>query len=469
MATLSVNFGKLDGVIRDLDTIVNDYTDRIDLLSDIKSSIDGTENEFGYLNSASFQISQKISELSDYKNDVSTFRDRVENFRETAYDEESGLASRLTTDSEAFMDAMGITPEYEKSTLQKLWEGFCEGVESIFNAVAEFTIGVIEWVEENWDTIKQALVVVGEILIAAAAITTFILTLPASGVIGVLTAIGAGWAAFKATTDVVCDSAALGYYLSGDEEKGKEMADYDARDLFHDAGEFLNEKTGLEFFDEITDVTYFGLDAIETIFSVDKTGWGDAGRLIDNVSNAGTMIKDFGEKGLWALLDIKDFSGFNGKDYDGVAKQVPDKLSEFLFGDKGKMKSGKTNLNLGIKLSEFVDNRSPEYKDTKITKVLKDIKTLSGIDGKNDASDIMKGLTVFGNVVRGDSPSYGLTMNPMMPLSPIAIGPIGGFGGGIGGGGFGGFGGGGMPPINIGPIIPNININIQFGPKGPIL
>jgi len=457
MSTLSVKFNQLDSVISDLNRAEGLYTERIEHLDGVKQSVNGITNEFGYLDSASFQLSCKIDQLEGYRDEIATFRDRVVNFRDTAYDEESGLAARLYQDSNDFMHDMGITPEYEKSTLEKLWEGFCEGVSSIFEAIADFTIGVIEWVQENWDTIKQVLVVVGEVLIAAVAITTFILTLPASGVLGVLGAIGAGWAAFKATTDVICDSAALGYYLAGDKESGDKMAEYDARHLFHDAGEGLNSLTGWDHFDEVMDVTYFGLDVVETVFKPGADAF-EGGQILKNTATAGKLIKDIPDKGIFALTNIMDFSCFDGKEY-GVADKLS--MKDFLFGKDGKLTKGGTYLDLGINFSELLDFESPDYKNSGITKTLKDIKTLTGIkgDGKHDFTDTMRGIKVFGNVISGDSPLTANLLTPMMPLSPLTISPIGSFGGGIGGGGF--RGGTGFPTINPMPSF-NININVNF-------
>ncbi len=275
MAELSVNFNRLDNVIDSLRDAESYYNDRIDHLTDCRDDINGITNEFGYLSSASFQLSQKISQLEDDLADITTFRQRVEDFRDTANDEESGLASRLYEDSNDFMHDMGITPEYEKSALERFAEGFIEGVTAIYDAIVDFSASVVEWFEEH-PIVAQILVVVGEALVAIAAIAVFVCTLPASGVLAVLAAIGAGWAAFKACTDLACDAAALGAYIAGDEETGDAFADYTTRDLFHDAGELvgdgLNDITGADFFDDafglVGDITYTGMDIVGIVGAI---------------------------------------------------------------------------------------------------------------------------------------------------------------------------------------------------------
>jgi hypothetical protein len=307
--------------------------------------VNGTTNEFGYLSSASFQLSQKISELEGYRDKVSTFCSRVESFRDLAYDEESGLADRLYSNSNQFMDEMGITPEYEKGILEKFAEGFVDGVAAIYNAVVDFGESIVEWFEEH-PIVGQILTVIGEVALVVVAAVAFVATLPASGVLGVLAAIGAGWALFKASTDLVCDSAALGAYIAGDEETGDYLADYDAHDLFHDSAEWagngLNDVFGVDFFDDVfvfqADLAYFSLDAIEFATSFYAPGAGDIWKGFDYIELGGNILTDIPEKGIMALGNIGDFAlgeAFDGNDIADRIKTgiqgAPDIISDFSY------------------------------------------------------------------------------------------------------------------------------------------
>lgn len=353
MAELSVNFNRLDNVIDSLRDAESYYNDRIDHLTDCRDDINGITNEFGYLSSASFQLSQKISQLEDDLADITTFRQRVEDFRDTANDEESGLASRLYEDSNDFMHDMGITPEYEKSALERFAEGFIEGVTAIYDAIVDFSASVVEWFEEH-PIVAQILVVVGEVLIAAAAIALFVISLPASGVLAVLAAIGAGWAAFKACTDLVCDTAALCAYIDGDEETGDFLAEYDARDLFHDSGELigngLNEITGADFFDDAFslygDIVYTELDIVGIVgglTSLNPQSISSAEAIWTGVSGLGHFITDIPTDGIGSTGNLINSAldiglGLHGssisttiKDTKDLFQNIPDVFSDIAF------------------------------------------------------------------------------------------------------------------------------------------
>ena len=328
MSTLAVNFFKLDSLIGDLGVLESKFNDRINTVSSAYSSVTSIYNEFGYLTYAANELAYKVDELEESRDKIATFKTTVSEFRTMAYDEESGMADRIFMDADTFMDEMGITPEYEKSA----WDKFCEKVSDVTTMVVDAVTDAIATIDtfiiENWDLI---LTVVGEILVAAVAIATFILTFPVSGVLGALTMVAYGWIAFKAVTELMGDAAALGYTIAGDEERAKEAADYDAKELFDDIGEGLNDITGWDYWDEVMDGTYIALDTIELVVDIVNPVQGDD--VIDAVSNVGKTIKDIPDKGFFALNNVLDTSEDTVFDkvfeyFDSTSEIITDALEE---------------------------------------------------------------------------------------------------------------------------------------------
>jgi len=261
MSELSVNFSRLDSVIDRLRDAEGYYQDRIEHLTDVRDDVNGITNEFGYLSSASFQLSQKISKLEDYYDDISTFRDRVETFRDLAYDEESGLASRLYEDSYDFMEEMGITPEYETTVFDDFVEGVINVVSDVvatYHAVVDFGQTVIEWFQENGQIVRQIAIIYGEFIMLEAEAALFVIGIlgaPETGGLSALASVAAAWSMAKTGTALFHDVQALFSYIDGDDEMGDWYASRTLRDDYIDTGRLIgtaiNDFTGADFFDDI--------------------------------------------------------------------------------------------------------------------------------------------------------------------------------------------------------------------------
>ena len=346
MAELSVNFRKLDTAIDHLIDIEDDYDERISLLSDIKNQVDGTTNEFGYLSSASFQLSCKISELSDYQSDVRVFRERVEAFRDTALDEESGLANRLYTESYDFMQEMGITPEYEKSFLER-------GAETVIGVVNEIISGdylgalsliidsynaVMDWFDEH-PAVAELFRVAGDALTITAdaiGLALCIVALPVTGGASAIGIVGFGWALIDHGTRYIADAASLGAYLSGDEDMGDYLDEIDLRWIYREAGTYagnvLNDLTGWDHFDEILAFqaeTRYSMTSIAAFVCRVVSPAGEAETAVQVLQGVSTVAGSFGnvlsdipERGIYAfdhLLEIPlGFTSNGGNIMDGA-------------------------------------------------------------------------------------------------------------------------------------------------------
>lgn len=276
MSEIKINFDKWDDAIDDISShILNIYDDRINFLNGVQNSISALPGDYGHKWPAHGNVGNSRNDIENKKNDLIRFRDSLRNTYDYVKDEEENLAQRLYADSNDFMHANGIQPEYEKSAFQKL----CEGIAKYYTDRIEVIKDIAVWL---WDS--GVIQLVGEIIIAVAAVAAFVLCFPVSGVWGVLTAIGLGWGAAKALVDVYGRTRSVISYTSGDEEAAKEWADYDMKNLFDDAGEALNEQFGVEFFDEIGDVLFIGLDTIEFVTGVTEFGKNWKSRLNNSTS-----------------------------------------------------------------------------------------------------------------------------------------------------------------------------------------
>ncbi len=261
MSELSVNFSRLDSVIDHLRDAEGYYQDRIEHLTDVRDDVNGITNEFGYLSSASFQLSQKISELEDYYDDISTFRDRVETFRDLAYDEESGLASRLYEDSYDFMEEMGITPEYATTLFEDLISGVIDGVTDIMSTFQEIGQTIVDWYHEHEHEIRivmQAVTVIMEtktLCEEAVLVVAGFVFAPESGGMTALASAAGIWGMEKTGTELYYDVQALFAYINGEDELGDFYADRTLQDDYIDQGrsigEWVNNLTGQDYFDDI--------------------------------------------------------------------------------------------------------------------------------------------------------------------------------------------------------------------------
>lgn len=276
MSEIKINFDKWDDAIDDISNHILDiYDKRIDFLSDVQNSISGLPGDYGYKWPAHGDVGNSKNDVENKKNDLIRFRDTLRNTYDYVKNEEENLAQRLYSDSNSFMHANGIQPEYEKSAFQKFCEGIANGVKDAISVIAD----AIVWL---WDS--GIIQLVGEILIAAAAVAAFVLCFPVSGVMGVLTAIGLGWGAAKALVDVYGSVRQVASYASGDEEAAKKWADYDMKTLFNDVGEGLNDYFGVEFCDEIGDVLFIGLDTVEFVTGITEFGKGWKSKLNTSTS-----------------------------------------------------------------------------------------------------------------------------------------------------------------------------------------
>lgn len=386
MSELSVNFSKIDDVIDDLAAIEGYFDDRMSTVGGAKRTVGGITNEFGYLSSATSSLQSKVDQLQGYKDDITSFKNNLSAFREFADTEETGLANRIYSDTNDFMHDNGITPEYEKSTLEKLWEGACDFVSNIATAVVDFVCAVGEWVVENWETIKQVFIVIGEILIAVAAIVVFVLTFPVSSVLGAIVMVGAGWAAVKAVTTLTADAIALGYFIGGDKEKAREMADKELHDFVDEGAEWLNEKTGWDHWDEIADGAYFALDVCE--FVGDILNPAETPAVLEWMDAGGNFMVDVWDKGAFALTDLMGVGDDPTiMDHFSDAVDLIDDDSEFLT---------EALREEGI-ISETTENRIN-----------------MGIDMFGDAKDIVKDTMDFSEGIESWTSNENLTTFLMM-------------------------------------------------------
>ena len=325
MPILAVDIFKLDSLIGDLEVLESNFNDRINTVSSSYSEVTSIYNEFGYLTSAANELAYKVDELEESRDRISAFKTIVSEFRTMAHDEESGMADRIFMDADTFMDEMGITPEYEKSA----WDKFCDKLSDIetmvWEGLQDIAGSIYTFVK---DYVWPTLIVAGELLVAVAAITLFIVMI--SNGAGVLALIASGWGAFKAVTELMGDVFALGYTIAGDEERAKEAAAYDAKELFNNIGEGLNDLSGWDYWDELMDGAYIGLDTIELIVDVkeivspkkildsDIQELKDFG---DTLADIGNTIKEIPDNGVFAITNFdkdKDFYSDIYRIFDNV-------------------------------------------------------------------------------------------------------------------------------------------------------
>lgn len=459
MSEIKINFDKWDDAIDDISNHILDiYDKRIDFLSDVQNSISGLPGDYGYKWPAHGDVGNSKNDVENKKNDLIRFRDTLRNTYDYVKNEEENLAQRLYSDSNSFMHANGIQPEYEKSAFQKLCEGIANGVKDIGSVIADAVV----WL---WDS--GIIQLVGEILIAAAAVVMFVACFPVSGFFGVLTAIGLGWGAAKAIADVVADTTSVVKYACGDKEGAEEWADYDMRSFFEMGAEKLNDITGLECFDEIGDVLYIALDTAEMFSAASEFGgnWklnmyghtnlnsfgtkaadvlemgGDfaheSNRLtkfltggkelldynsLKNLKKVGKTIADFPDKGFASFTNLLNDKGVSQtfKNVDKIINYAGDPLSITLDGLQEH----------GIITGDFNKSTMNAYKDVKIVKdFAKNIYTC------NTASTAANGSTIFG----GSNINLGFMRETSLGYAPTLGTPImiSGFGGlsGINGGG----------------------------------
>ncbi len=447
MSEIKINFDKWDDAIDDISSHILDiYDKRIDFLSEIQNSISGLPGDYGYKWPAHGDVGNSKNDVENKKNDLIRFRDTLRNTYDYVKSEEENLAQRLYSDSNNFMHANGIQPEYEKSAFQKLCEGIANGVKDAISVIVDAAV----WL---WDS--GIIQLVGEILIAAAAITAFVLCFPVSGVWGVLTAIGLGWGAAKALVDVVADSAGVGYYIAGDKESAKECSAINMRSVFEftgnaidDGAEFIAEGaykfvTGNDvdyefgFFDACFDTVYLGLDTVEFITDVGNTsglvsdkGMGklfgakdrefigtafaggdkDLYKQIDSIKKIGKAIKGFPENGFASLTELAKIN--TSSDFLKGAETVVKIL------DKG-VNYANTPLTIGLEHSGL-----SETSQASIMQTYSNIKTAKDF-GKTVFYGAYGNATVFNpkgtgmnfNFLQGTSLGYAPTLGTLPQIS----------------------------------------------------
>ncbi len=327
MSEIIINFGAWEDAINDIDSnILGIYDSRMNHLEGIKNNIANLYGDYGYKWPAHAHVESARADVQSKKEALESFKKILEEVYEYVLEHEDELAERLYCDSNSFMNENGITPEYEKGIFEKLWEAIATGYRDI---------GEILWEGIVWLWDSGIIQLVGEVIIAVAAVATFIACFPVSGFLGVMTAIGLGWGASKAIADVVADSVSVVCYMDGDKEAAEEWADRNMQDAFNAGAEWLNDATGAEFFDEAADVLYIALDVTE--FATGGTEFGNWKNNLNNYTNLNTLgvVADSNNtihqsnrviKFLTGGNDVIDYTDFkNLKKYGKMIAEFPDK------------------------------------------------------------------------------------------------------------------------------------------------
>ncbi len=273
MAELAVRFDYLYTTILAMNQALECYADRVEHLSDVKRDVDSIPDEFHYLPRASAELGTKICMLEKARDEMTELRDRLVTFGDTAYNEESGLAERLSCRGAAFWESHGILPVYEtnekrgKNILKRFWEGVCEGVDRFTDAAKEVWHTVKESVNGFLDrhpVLAQIYEIGGDIKSVFTSTVAFFKDIPTLGLIP------AGWKFFKNVQNVFFDSYALFFYISGDEEEAAFWDEYHTDDLFHDLGEGANLLFGVDYMDDVMDGAYETMDKVEQVEKIAK-------------------------------------------------------------------------------------------------------------------------------------------------------------------------------------------------------
>ena len=361
MAVLSVHLGYADNVVGSIKKATNELSSRKKDYEGIISSVNKISSNSSNLSDCNVYLKKKNQQLQGKINKLNKFSKKVSEFEMNAKNADKRVSKYVKDESRTFYKTVGIKTGWAAG-----WDNLKRGATKVWNSVKDF-----------YEKHKFVIDFIVDVALLAVAVVSLIAAIPTGGA----TLFFAGFALAKAAGDLVGSSVALGYHISGDDEKAGIWAERGLKDGMKWVGRQIDGgKDG--FFSGLLGFVYDGLSIGAAIYSIGKLGkdlfksidlrntnelsvWGritNAGKKILGISITGKSGKDLAS--CWQLKEI-----FNLKSVDAARKIM---IGTDIINDLNNMKSTISSIFEG---TFFEDGNKISSNISKVVNSIKDFYT----------------------------------------------------------------------------------------------
>ena len=332
MTTLWVRDGYQAGFERKISA----YTSKITEISNqyynaerIVSDYSGDSN----VNSSNVYLRKRRSALQDAVSAATSLKKKANTYVDNIISADKSVASTIHKDSYSFYKKKGIGPQKDSWTA-RAWHSVKTTASDFWHDAKETTKKIVQDIKDFYEEYKYIINIVVDFLAVVGAVALFSLA-SVTGIIGIICLIGASWALLKATYELATDCLAAEAWLNGDEAKAEDLANRTLTGDIINAGEWLDQKLGTNFFETTFKVVLVGLEICQLVCAV--------------ASVINTIKSCFNLDGL-KQLDLKNLTGRSWKQSVYYAKITnwfaPDRFGSLLNWGKFALYMGGFSISI---------------------------------------------------------------------------------------------------------------------------
>ncbi len=254
-----------DGYQKEFGRKISDYTSE---LSDIqKQYTKAYEYVSAYsgdssISSSNIYLKKRKKDLQGAIDKANALKRNADNYVKAVVSADMSVSNSIHKKSYSFYKLKGIGPQSD-SGWARAWNAITTTASDFWHDACGTAKRIIGEIKEFYEEYKYIFNIVFDILAIAAAVALFAVS--GGTFLGVVCAIGAIWATTKATYELVTDCMAVGAWIDGDIGRAEDLSNRTLTGDLISAGEWLDEKIGISFFEPIVKVLTIGLEVCQFV------------------------------------------------------------------------------------------------------------------------------------------------------------------------------------------------------------
>ncbi len=264
MATLWVK----NGYQKEFERKINSYTSKLDEIDGQYSSAGQLISAYagdGNVNTSNVYLKKRRSAIQTAIDSVNTLKQTADKYVSGVVNADITISNSIHSESYTFYKKKGIGPQQD-TWYSKVCYSIKTTASDFWHDATSVKDRIVQDVKDFYEEYKYLFNVLGDILMFAAAIALFAVS--GGTFLGVICFIGAVWATTKALYELATDCMAVGAWLQGDEGKAEDLANRTLTEQMIKAGEWLDKKTGKNFFETSIKVLVVGLEFCQFVATV---------------------------------------------------------------------------------------------------------------------------------------------------------------------------------------------------------
>lgn len=342
MAVLWVRSGYADG----LDRKINKYNEKLGSISglynEVNSKISSYTNDSNVIN-CNIYLKKRRSQLQASVDAANSLKKKAHNYVNTVTADDVALSSSIHDTSYSYYNKKGIGPKSD-SFASRAWNSIKTTAQDFIHDAGEVTKRIVSDIKELYEEYKYIFNILGDILMVAAAVALF--SFASLTGVGLIILIGATWALGKALYETATDCMALDAWANGDEERAEDLSNRTLTGDIIKAGEWLDNKLGKNFIEDIFKAITIGLDVCELFGTVATIFLS-----VEKILNLDSLKS----------LDIRNIHQHSFKKSLYYGRGIPKRIMKSFLSDpsgviKGLIKQGNILIKEGKNLGQTIGN-----------------------------------------------------------------------------------------------------------------